>query len=83
MSLSVCEYSDAEKRLIAACSSHWRRIIDRTEINPPNLYDRLALEAFINKEKGPHIEALRRACKALSVCKPYRMTKEFDELCNF
>ena len=77
------EYSKAERKLIESISPHWRKVIEQTNINPPNLYKILAQECFIQNTTGPDVEALRRACKAVDKCSPYRMTPEFDKLCEF
>ena len=76
-------YSEAEQKLIGAISKHWLDVITKTEINPPTLYRCLAEEVFVEDRKGPEVEALRRCCKAIITCNPYRMTKEFDSLCEF
>jgi len=73
-------YTVKEERLIRQFGySHLIPMVD----SPPSLYDMCAQKAFINDMKGPHVEALRRACKALSECHPYRMTEEFEQLIEF
>ena len=76
-------YSEQERKLIAKISDHWANVITAADINPPNLYKILAYECFESNKTGPEIEALRRVCKALSNCSPYRLTPEFDKLCEF
>lgn len=77
------DYSEAERRLISKLSNHWINVIDKTSITPHRLYEILATEVFIENKQGPEIEALRKVMKACLDCKPYRMTPEFDELCQF
>jgi hypothetical protein len=79
----ISEYSDAELMLIEQISPHWRNVIEQCFINPPNLYDILAKEAFINDKKGPEFDALRKVCIACKKSSPYRLTPEFDDLCSF
>lgn len=79
----MIEYSKAEKKLIKSISSHWHDVIMITDIAPFSLYKILAERAFIDDMNGSNVEALRRVCKALEECKIYRMTPEFDALCEF
>lgn len=79
----MTQYSNAEVNLIEKISPHWGDIITKSDINPPDLYKILAYEAFINNSSGPEFDALRRVCRAIYQCKIYRMTKEFDKLCEF
>lgn len=76
------DYSKAEQILIKQISAHWFDIIHKTDINPPNLYNILAQEAFVDNKHGPEFEALRKVCKALRDSKIYRCTPEFDKLCQ-
>jgi len=77
------DYSKAEFKLLRAISPKWLHLVCQTEINPPKLYQILAEEAFIENQSGPEFDALRRCCKAVRDCDPYRMTPEFDKLCEF
>jgi len=52
-------------------------------LGPLMAYTMAASEVFTEDEKGPEVEALRRACRALSNGQPYRLTPEFDELLAF
>ena len=70
-------------RLITAISPSWAEVIKTSYINPPNLFNLLATEAFIEGKTGPAVDALRRVCKSLRDCSVYRMTPEFDKLCEF
>jgi hypothetical protein len=81
--LIKCEYSEAEKKLISAISPHWSIIASQTSIDPWAMYKILMENCFIENRQGPEIEALRRVVTALSKCTPYRMTPEFDKLCEF
>lgn len=80
---TLCKYSESEQRLIRSISEHWSGIISKTDINPPSLYGILAMECFEQNKVGPETDALRRVIKSLRECKPWRLTPEFDELCNF
>jgi hypothetical protein len=77
------EYSKAELKLISVLSSHWFNIIKQTSIIPSSIYGMIAQELFIENRQGPEVDALRRVCRAISDCKPYRRTPEFDALCKF
>ena len=73
-------YSTNEWRLIKALGfQELGEIID----SPTALYRIMVEYVFRKNLKGNHVEALRRAYNALNVCKPYRMTPEFDELVYF
>jgi len=76
------QFSHAEKQLIRQVSPRWLSLIGRTDINPPTLYRILVVECFCEKRQGPEIEALRRVMRAIETCNPYRMTPEFDKLCE-
>lgn len=76
-------YSEAELKLIKAISPHWYGVVHKAEVSQPSLYNILAHECFIENKRGSEVDALRRACKALSECRVYRMTEEFDQLCEF
>jgi hypothetical protein len=49
----------------------------------PGLYRLCVEKAFVEDMKGPHIEALRRAYKAILNCSPYRHTEAFEKLLEF
>lgn len=80
---SLWGFSKAERKLISTLSPHWFSVISKTSINPPKLYQILAVDAFIENKSGPEIEALRRVVNAIEKCNPYRMTEAFDKLCEF
>jgi hypothetical protein len=80
---TVCNYSDAERALIGAIDPMWLSTIDKTNIYPSSLYRTLCTKVFINNETGPAVEALRRVLTAVEYSDPYRMTPEFDKLCEF
>lgn len=53
-------------------------------IDAPIVLYRMCVEkAFMDNMTGPHVEALRRAYKALNSCKVYRRTEEFESLIEF
>ena len=79
---SADQYSHAEKQLIRRVAPRWLSIIGRTDVNPTTLYRILAVECFCDDRVGPEIEALRRVLNAIENCDPYRMTPEFDKLCE-
>lgn len=76
-------YTNAELKLIRACSLKYLNLVKVTDINPTSLYDMLAIDMFVGNVQGPHIDALRRAVGAIHSCNPYRWTPEFDKLCEF
>ncbi len=73
-------YTQNEQKLFLALGfGHLMAVIE----NPPALY-RMAVEThFIENNQGPAIEALRRGFGALSACKPYRCTSDFEKLIEF
>jgi hypothetical protein len=83
MSGTTCEYSEAERKLIGAIDPMWLSALDRTNIYPSQLYKILCTTAFLNDMVGPKAEALKRATIAVDDSSPYRMTPEFDKLCEF
>lgn len=83
MSLGLCKYSEAERKLIGKISPHWLDVIDKTCIYPSSLYKELLTIVFVENQNGPHVEALRRVMTAFEECKIDRMTPEFDKLCDF
>jgi chemotaxis regulatin CheY-phosphate phosphatase CheZ len=76
-------FSDAEKKLIQAIDPHWRDVIEKTTISSTQLYRILCMKAFLDDMTGPHVEALKRVSRAIESCTVYRLTREFDELCEF
>ena len=73
-------YSEGEFKLLNSLG--FGNLIKQIE-NTPSVY-RIAVEkCFIEDLKGPNVEALRRAYKAINKCNPYRMTPEFEELIKF
>lgn len=77
------DYSDKEFAMVLALSPHWASIIEKdrdSSIMPPQVLEILARECFIDNTTGPAVESLRRCVKACMNCKPYRMTKEYDDL---
>lgn len=49
-------------------------------LDPVALYEHTAMIAFRQGMSGLAVDSLRRCCEALSACKPYRRTKEWDAL---
>jgi hypothetical protein len=73
-------YTEREIKLIEAFGyGHLVPIIE----SGPSLYRMCVEKAFIENLEGPHVEALRRAYRAISKCNPYRCTKEFEKLLEF
>ena len=50
---------------------------------PMTTYKMCVEKAFIENMSGPHVEALRRAYRALILCEAYRHTSEFEALVQF
>lgn len=73
------EYSAAEVKLFTALG-HADLLEHLTEMG---LWDFTVKKVFIEKREGPEVEALRRGYKAISECKIWRMTAEFDALITF
>lgn len=77
------DYSDKEFTMIKELSPHWAQIIEEDKDSsfvPPRILEIIAMDCFINNTTGPAVESLRRCIKACKNCKPYRMTKEYDDL---
>jgi hypothetical protein len=73
---SPSEYSDNELKLInifglQEYSKH---------VMPPTLYREMAIMCVKDDRKGPEVQAVRRALKAIDGSSPYRLTEEFDKL---
>ena len=43
----------------------------------------LGCDCFVENRTGPGVEALRKVCRVLMNSEMYRMTSEFDKLCEF
>jgi hypothetical protein len=79
----ISDYSEKEFAMIKSLSPHWAKLIesDKTSsVMPPQLLSIVALQCFIDNSSGPAVESLRRCVRACQNCKPYRMTKEYDDL---
>ena len=50
---------------------------------PMSLYRMCVEVAFIQDMRGPHVEALRRAYKAMYDCTVFRRTRKFEKLIEF
>ena len=78
--MAIDDYTQGEKRLIEAFDyGHLYTLIN----SPPTLYRMCVEKAFINKIEGPHVEALRRVYRAITLCTTYRHTTEFEKLTEF
>lgn len=77
------EYSEAELRLIGAIDPSWGTQDEAGRLFPGILYANLAVQCFMKKSIGFEVNALRRVLEALQEGKVYRMTPEFDKLCEF
>ena len=80
---NTIEYSEAEKKLIHSISPHRANVITKTPITPYNVYMILGCDCFVENRTGPGVEALRKVCRVLMNSEMYRMTSEFDKLCEF
>lgn len=74
----VNDLSEAEVKLFKAFNAEITKIE-----NPIQAYRSFAIRCFIYNITGPHVEALRRACKAIGGATHWRTTKEWDELIKF
>lgn len=74
------EYSDKELKLFDYFG--FRDLAEKcTSLSVVPLYRMCLEKAFIEDMKGPEVEALRRAAKALIMdASPYRRTQEFEAL---
>lgn len=70
-------YSENELILIRFCG--FESLIAQDEIQPPTLYDLMAMHCFIENRKGWEVEAIRWAVSMLHKGKVYRHTPEFEE----
>lgn len=76
---SLGPYSDQELRLFQAFGCQ-----DMTRyLRPIEIYNTMVQKAFLGNLTGSHVEALRRAYRAISDCSPHRMTPEFGALLDF
>lgn len=81
LSTEPLDYSEAEWNLIDAFGL--RDFAINSNIMPFNLYREMAIKAVIEEWTGPEVKAVGRALKALSECRVYRLTPEFDKLLKF
>lgn len=77
------EYSEAELRLIGAIDPTWGTKEAAGRVVPGWLYTSLAVKCFMKNRIGFEVNALRRVLTALQEGEVYRMTPEFDKLCEF
>ena len=76
------EFSQAEVTLIKELGFSWLLDpVSRGSIPEPKVYEIMALECFTDDRKGPAVEALRRAVRAIRNGE-YRKTPAFDALCS-
>ena len=76
----MIKYSEKEKYLFKTLGYEY--LFD-FPVEPYTLYRIAAENAFINNHQGPIIDALRKGLRAFTESKPYRLTKEFDDLITF
>jgi hypothetical protein len=69
------KYSDKEIKLFERLGYK-----DLLFSEPYQLYQIVALDAFMNDKTGEDVDSIRKCLKAFKVGKPYRLTKEFDDL---
>ena len=78
-------YSDQEIRMFKDLG--WTYLFEGTFIENTvevwTMYRMAAEKAFINDAKGQAVEALRKGIRAMTECKPYRRTPEFEELIHY
>jgi len=77
------KYSEAESKIFKALDLDWWNTVENSWIQEPVAYRILVEKVFCQNLTGPAVEALRRAYNAITSSKPYRMTEEFDNLCEF
>jgi hypothetical protein len=79
------EYSDQEIRMFRDLG--WSYLFEGKYVDHPiavwAMYKMAVEKAFINNNQGPEVEALRKGMKAITECKPYRNTPEFEELIHY
>ena len=75
------KFSEAEIKMFEALVQG--HLLELNALNPLKVYTIAFGEAFTENKTGPPVEALRRAAKALSSVKIYRLTPEFDKLVAF
>ena len=76
----MTDFSEKELLMIKVLSPHWHKMVTEVDFNEPTVLDILGKECFLEERKGPAVDSLRRCLKAISECKPYRKTKEYDDL---
>ena len=70
-----------ERQLFEACGMHkYLDLVDKNFWPISILYSRAGEFAFLNNLQGKPAESLRRVISAWNNCKPYRGTKEHDDL---
>ena len=71
------EFSDREIWMFRQLGLQY---LTHININPPSAYKIAVDKMFISGKTGLAVECLRKTYEAIAKCKPYRMTKEFDDL---
>lgn len=51
--------------------------------NPIGLYNMAVERAFMTRQEGPAVEALRRAITAITTASPLRQTEDFEHIIEF
>lgn len=74
----MIKYSDKEQQLINCLGFK-----DFLAQEPAVTYKTLALHCFSQNLQGSLLDSVRRCYMALQNGKPYRLTKEFDDLIQF
>lgn len=73
-------YSEKEIQMIKELGFLDLAIDTAGNLSELSMYRLMVQSVFIAGSAGPAVESLRRCMKAFVDCKPYRMTKEFDDL---
>ena len=87
----MTKYSQAElklfKELMKDDESYTRFLVNNKNVYARHVYEYLVTKVFIENQAGPAVEALRRVVRNLDAkglnLTIYRMTPEFDKLCEF
>lgn len=78
----ISDYSEKELKLLRHFGVKDVQL-DDPYCSPPQIYDMMALKAFMGNQEGAEVESLRRIVNAIHSCHPYRKTQEFENLIEF
>lgn len=76
--------SKAEEALMKSVGGEYLfEPLERGSLMAPRAWEMVAMQVFEDNIQDKRADAIRKIIKALRTCSPFRMTPEFDSLCEF